>query len=145
MDTLLTNIEDITKELYRQLDENSMSDADDSSSETEDCVLENDDNITDVFQILSDEEIDEEIEPDREFFFGKVQETIWTSQPLGSKYSRTPSRNLVMRMPGPKKDAKGEQKEINCFYFFVTSHMVEKIVLYTNEEIVIKSQKFTSK
>jgi len=107
MDTLFTTIKDITKELYRQLDENSMSDANNSSSETEDCLLENDDTIADYFQLSSDEEIDEEIEPDREFFLGKDQETIWTSQPLGSKYSKTPNRNLVMRFPRLKNDTKG--------------------------------------
>lgn len=90
MDTLLKSIDDITAELYRQLDEDDMSYADDSSSETEDHVLENDNVVADDFQLSSDEEYDEEIEADREFFLGKDQETIWSSQPLNSKYSRTP-------------------------------------------------------
>ena len=62
MDKLLKSVEYITAELYRQLDE------DDSSSETEDRVLENDNVVAYDFQLLSDEEYDEEIETDREFF-----------------------------------------------------------------------------
>jgi len=46
-----------------------MSDADDSSSETEDHVLENDNVVADDFQLSNDEECDEEIEADRKFFF----------------------------------------------------------------------------
>ncbi|XP_025191777.1 piggyBac transposable element-derived protein 4-like [Melanaphis sacchari] len=145
MDTLLKNVDEITAELYRQLDEDDMSDADDSSSETEDRVLENDNVVADDFQLSSDEEYDEEIEADREFFLGKDQETIWSSQPLSSKYSRTPSRNLVIRLPGPKGDAKGELIEVNCFSLFLTNYMVEKIVQYTNEEISIRSQNYATK
>lgn len=144
MDTLLKSVDDITAELYRQLDEDDMSDADDSSSETEDHVLENDNVVADDFQLSSDEEYGEEIEVDREIFLGKDQETIWLSQPFSSKYSRTPSRNLVIRLPGPKGDAKGELKEVNCFSLFLTNYMVEKIVQYTNEDIAIRSKNYTT-
>lgn len=43
MDTLLINTDDITAELYRRLDKDDKTDADDSLSETEDRGLENDD------------------------------------------------------------------------------------------------------
>jgi len=42
------------------LDKDDISDADDSSSETEDHVLENDNVVADDFQLSSDEEYDEE-------------------------------------------------------------------------------------
>jgi len=56
MDTLLKSVDDITVELYRLLDKDEMSDADDSSIETEYHVIENDNFVADDFQLSSDEE-----------------------------------------------------------------------------------------
>ncbi|KAF6200145.1 hypothetical protein GE061_006446, partial [Apolygus lucorum] len=110
-------------------------------SEDEDCVLENDDNVGDHFNILPEDEdmgggTDGEengvlrFDPDRSdrnFILGKDGETIWTDTPLINRSSRVPSRNLIIHLPGAKSEAKNAAHETDFFSLFINDEMVEKI------------------
>lgn len=121
--------------------------SDGSVSETEDAVL-SDDDYEEIDYVPPAEESDDggddidisaypnsEDEDQRNFFIGKDQVTLWTDKPLSSIYTRTPSRNILTHLPGPKGRARGLTKEIDIFELFITDEMVQLIVDYTNEEM----------
>ncbi|KAF6198245.1 hypothetical protein GE061_007992 [Apolygus lucorum] len=117
-------------------------------SEDEDCVLENDDNVGDHFNILPEDEdlgggTDGEengvlrFDPDRSdrnFILGKDGETIWTDTPLINRSSRVPSRNLIIHLTGAKSEAKNAAHETDFFSLFINDEMVEKIVRFDDSD-----------
>ncbi|XP_071056485.1 piggyBac transposable element-derived protein 4-like [Onthophagus taurus] len=138
--------ENFFDEFRRKIDEDDSENLDefnDSCSETEDEILENDNNVEDMFE-PSDNDNEQDEDFDSEYFLGKDLETMWTNKPLCSKYSRTSKRNLVLRLPGPKGGAKNVKIELECFSLFFTDDIIKKITTYTNEEIITKSTKYTS-
>lgn len=60
---------------------------------------------------------------------------IWSSEPSSSQKqsNRTPSRNIVHIVPGPKEGAKGIVDPMNCFELFFTSDLMDEVLLRTNE------------
>ncbi|CAH1957175.1 unnamed protein product [Acanthoscelides obtectus] len=58
---------------------------------------------------------------------------LWSSEP--QYRTRTPRRNIVVRVPGPKGIAKNVSTELEAWKLFVSDDVINKIVLYTNMEI----------
>lgn len=121
------------------------------ASESDDEVLVNSDNEDDTvgyelpYQTEPEEEPsnDESMLDDRQFELGKDNETIWTTKPLHSKFSKTPKSNLISHLPGPKGGARGVTNEVKLFSLFITDEMIDKIVLHTNTEIEVSKIKYS--
>lgn len=72
---------------------------------------------------------------------------IWSTAPSSSKRvsSRTPSRNIVHIMAGPKGEAKGIVDPLKCFELFFTSELMDEVLLRTNEFIDQAATKYKVK
>lgn len=71
---------------------------------------------------------------------GRGEEIMWSKTSLWKKKSRTPAKNIVKILPGPRNTAVGVRKEIDAFLQFITLEMVEDIVKFTNIFIERKRQ-----
>lgn len=78
---------------------------------------------------------------DTNIILEKDLETIQVDRALTNRNSRTPSRNLVSHLHGPK-DLKDEAE---IFQLFIPDDTLDLIVTHTNEEIKRLASKFTSK
>ncbi|XP_049313697.1 uncharacterized protein LOC125778695 [Bactrocera dorsalis] len=70
---------------------------------------------------------------------------IWSSEPSSTTKvsNRTPSRNIVHIMPGPKEGAKGIVDPLKCFELFFTTELRDEVLLRTNEYIDQAATKYT--
>ncbi|PSN57460.1 hypothetical protein C0J52_08041 [Blattella germanica] len=81
------------------------------------------------------------VTPKKRILIGKNGHT-WHSEP--PPLGKTPERNIVMRMPGPKRAAKEAISERQCWNLFLNSDMMTIVVKNTNEEIARQRQNYSS-
>lgn len=69
----------------------------------------------------------------------------WSSMPFESLNTRTPARNIVHVIQSPANNAKDITEPVDCFTNFINADMIRKILIYTNDEIEIRSAKYKDK
>jgi hypothetical protein len=83
------------------------------------------------------------INPSKSTIRGK-NKYIWNSEPSSSNKisNRTPSRNIVHIIPGSKDEARHLIEPLECFEKFFTSHLMDEVLIRTNEDIELKASKY---
>jgi hypothetical protein len=137
---LLCQIDEIREELLRQIDESSeellrqIEECRDTGSELDldssEKVSEFEDNI------LSDygENDEADAESDTSDIYDDLQRKIvygkngckWYTKTLCTKNTRTVAKNIVLRLPGPNGDARGEISEAKLLSLFITEDTLQK-------------------
>ena len=57
--------------------------------------------------------------------------------PCVSKFAKTPSRNLLKFLPGPRNNARHIEDKLQAFLLLITDEMIEEIVGCTNMYITV--------
>lgn len=68
----------------------------------------------------------------------------WKSKTTLHKQSKTPSRNVVRVQPGPTSNCRNVTEPSKCFDLFFTDEIWNIILVYTNEEIAVRREKYSS-
>lgn len=71
-----------------------------------------------------------------DFFLGKDKSTKWQKKPVVSKFAKTSSKNLIKILPRPYKCSIYIRNELEAFQKYITSEMIDSIVINTNKFIV---------
>ena len=71
-------------------------------------------------------------EDDENYYLCKDKVTKWYKNPCVSKFAKTPSRNLLKFLPGPRNNARHIEDELQAFLLLITDEMIEEIVGCTN-------------
>ena len=71
-------------------------------------------------------------EDDENYYLCKDKVTKWYKNPCVSKFAKTPSRNLLKFLPGPRNNPSHIEDELQAFLLLITDEMIEEIVGYTN-------------
>ena len=71
-------------------------------------------------------------EDNENYYVCKDKVTKWYKNPCVSKFAKTPSRNLLKVLPGPKNNARHIEDELQAFLLLITDEMIEEIVGCTN-------------
>ncbi|PSN34708.1 hypothetical protein C0J52_21188 [Blattella germanica] len=111
----------------------------DFTSDTEDNVEYQSDHNSEISDSELSGKSDDE-ESDSETLQGKNGHS-WTKK--APPASRTPARNLVLRIPGPRGRARSIQTEVESWEILFSEDMVECITVHTNEEIERQAQKYS--
>lgn len=61
---------------------------------------------------------------------------------LRAKPAKLPGRNIIHVKPGPSRNCRKLLDPLTCFELFITRDIIGKIVTYTNAEIEVQSQKY---
>ena len=69
---------------------------------------------------------------DENYYLCKDKVTKWYKNPCVSKFAKTPSRNLLKFLPGPRNNARHIEYELQAFLLLITDEMIEDIVGCTN-------------
>ncbi|XP_039276182.1 uncharacterized protein LOC120350035 [Nilaparvata lugens] len=102
----------------------------DSDSDLSDGNIENE-FFTDESELEGQESNDEFMITDQDFILGKDLETIWCTTEVKGAY-KTPQKNIVKILPGPKPKAREVKNEVDAFLQFFDRDMLELIVKFTN-------------
>ncbi|CAH1986691.1 unnamed protein product [Acanthoscelides obtectus] len=119
---------------YEEIDSdtNSCSDLDDAASE--DSI-----HNTGTEQSSDEEEMIESIsQPQRlskvPLFVGK-NDTKWLKHKTYEPSRKTRSQNIITKLPGVSREAKGAKEIIDCWQIFFTTEIIAEIVTYTNQKV----------
>uniref|UniRef100_A0A1B6M803 PiggyBac transposable element-derived protein domain-containing protein n=1 Tax=Graphocephala atropunctata TaxID=36148 RepID=A0A1B6M803_9HEMI len=75
---------------------------------------------------------------------GKDGITNWyVHNPSSLRSTRTPRENVVTRLPGVKNVARGKNTIIDCWGFYFPDDVIDNIVLYTNQKLLLMSHAYT--
>lgn len=106
-----------------EIDEEEVITQDSYSSDSEQSAEEVDD-------IVSNDDEQNQLEDDYRFFIGRDNETLWRSKPIS--VGKTPVKNIIKVLPGPKSNARNIHTEIDAFRLFITDQMIDNIVINSN-------------
>ena len=67
-------------------------------------------------------------ENDENYYLCKNKVTKWCKNPCVSKFAKTPSRNLLKLLPGPRNNASHIKDELQAFLLLIIDEMIEEIV-----------------
>lgn len=87
------------------------------------------------------EGIDSEKDPLQPKKFRGKNGYSWSAEPPSR--TRTPQRNIVFRLPGPKNDARNITTILDSWKLFFSDEIIISIVVYTNQEIGRQRQKYS--
>lgn len=132
---------EILRRLAMESDEDTLSEANDSSDGEED-FLEEEAESTDTQQEMSSGDEDEDLEQTGKFVFGKDNKTKWKLE-IPSQNIRTRSQNIVSHLPGVKRAAKQAKTPLASWCAFFDDHMLNLIVSNTNKYIESKKSSYS--
>lgn len=76
-----------------------------------------------------------DLDEDNDYFIAKDRKTKWYKKSLLSKFTKTPSKNIVKIFPGPRVCARDVTTELSAFEKLFTNEIIENIVECTNLQI----------
>ena len=84
-------------------------------------------------------------EDDENYYLCKDKVTKWYKNPCVSKFAKTPSRNLLKFLPGPRNNASHIEDKLQAFLLLITDEMIEEIVGCTNMYITAVQSNYDRK
>lgn len=75
------------------------------------------------------------------FYLGRNGITPWSHTPVKTN-TQTRAHNIVTKLPGPIRAAKGAKSPLECFTLFFPKDFIESIVQYTNIKIRLSQQNY---
>ena len=84
-------------------------------------------------------------EDDENYYLCKDKVTKWYKNPCVSNFAKTPSRNLLKFLPGPRNNASHIEDELQAFLLLITDEMIEEIVGCTNMYITAVQSNYDRK
>ena len=143
--------DDAIRAMLEQEDE-SDEEIEDEENDDEERVVNESDHSTD-FEIDGDQlqnsdrstHSESSDEDDENYYLCKDKVTKWYKNSCVSKFTKTPSRNLLKFLPGPRNNARHIENELQAFLLLITDEMIEEIVGCTNVYITAVSQTMTGK
>lgn len=126
-----------------QSDSDSIVSIEEEEHDRGDIIDNNTENEAEEIDSEGEREIDSESErdpPQPKKFRGKNGYS-WSAEPPSR--TRTPLRNIVFRLPGPKNDARNITTILDSWKLFFSDEIIISIALYTNQEINRQRQKYS--
>lgn len=127
--SLLNEVE--SEENSANSDEEEFSDHENFSEHNSESEIEEDDSEVDQDDVIASSDV----------FIGKDNCTRWKKEKFRTN-GRTPARNIISHLPGPRGAAKDVTTPINSLDIFIDKNMIEKIVTYTNVYVEKVSKNF---
>lgn len=90
------------------------------------------------------DEDDEEEVCENNYYLGKDRMTKWRKE-ISRPNIRTRSHNIIIHLPCVRGDAKQCATPLECFKLFISSDIIEQIVLFTNKRIDSEKGKYSQK
>jgi len=136
------DVEEMRRMLLESDDE---SDKDEFTNESD---LEIDDNVevclldSDTGQDISDEESENEVNVNEEYFLGKDKESKWMKTPIRRQIRRQP-QNILSQVPLVQSNTKSAITEIETWNCFITDNILDLILLHTNKYVDSISNRYS--